>query len=285
MQKCNENESKLHGSKVQESMLFFRTWFECLRKFGLRQFALSIIALLDYAFYGIPVEKQEQLSPRAISTLLTFTPSVDSFMRNRENGQKGAAHGTKGGRPRKGEENPTGVLNEKSHIGNDVDKDVDIDVDLCVDVGQIKKQIPLYLDIFFFKNVKDPAAETERFVRYYASAGWRKSDGTEIPSGKERRTLAARWEIHNDSCNRFNEYDLEMWQQLYKKVPEDLRLRMLDPRVNFEGSGSKGFIIHCSKSTAAWIEESIPALFSDIFQPWLTSRHAKTLHYQVFNDD
>ena len=41
-----------------------------------------------------------------------------------------------------------------------------------------------YLEIFFFRNVHDPAGETRRFVEYYQEREWKHQDGTPVRNPK-----------------------------------------------------------------------------------------------------
>lgn len=86
-----------------------------------------------------------------------------------------------------------------------------------------------FFEIFFFENVKDPAGEAERFVKYYGERGWTYQDGTSIgdpeQAAKSWKPLKAgpRWDAEALRWYR------AVWIAAKSRVPEahDMFLRRL----------------------------------------------------------
>ena len=88
---------------------------------------------------------------------------------------------------------------------------------LTPSLGEESLEREIFLEIFFFKNFKRPAAEVERFVSHYAANGWRRR-GQDSPV-ENRIELAKCWEPKEEP-QRFQPDVLANWKALYKTARE-----------------------------------------------------------------
>ena len=72
----------------------------------------------------------------------------------------------------------------------------------------------IFLEIFFFRNFRNPVAEVERFMAHYEANGWCRS-GANKPV-KDRIALAKCWEPANKDAQRFPPDFLERWKAMYQ---------------------------------------------------------------------
>lgn len=100
----------------QESMIFYRSFYEALRDLddGIRLELYD--AIMRYSLY----EEEMNLSAKAKPFFRLISPQLDANLRRRKNGMLGKEFGVLGGRPKKNDgdkdENPIGV-NEKTPKG------------------------------------------------------------------------------------------------------------------------------------------------------------------------
>ena len=88
---------------------------------------------------------------------------------------------------------------------------------LTPSLGDESSERERFLEIFFFKNFKRPAAEVERFVSHYAANGWRRR-GQDSPV-ENRIELAKCWEP-KEEAQRFQLDVLANWKALYNAARE-----------------------------------------------------------------
>lgn len=95
---------------MRNSFVFYASYADALKELSDADRLKVMDAMMAYALEG--EEMQLQGVPKAI--FLLVKPTMDANIRRYENGLKGAEHGAKGGRPRKGEpqENPEETPNE-----------------------------------------------------------------------------------------------------------------------------------------------------------------------------
>lgn len=79
--------------------------------------------------------------------------------------------------------------------------------------------------LFFFKNVKNPRAEVEAFIRANELASWEDSRGRKIDSPWKRLIWADGWPVQG-AGGRVNSYFLELWKAIHNEA-----MRMGDPIV------------------------------------------------------
>lgn len=100
----------------QESMIFYRSFYEALRDLD-DSIRLELYdAIMRYSLY----EEEVNLSAQAKPFFRLISPQLDANLRRRKNGMLGKEYGVLGGRPKKGDgdtkKNPIGV-NKKTPKG------------------------------------------------------------------------------------------------------------------------------------------------------------------------
>jgi hypothetical protein len=83
-------------------MIFYRSFFEAMRGLDHKTKSILYEAIFDY---GLNFQEPE-LTGVAKTIWTLIKPNLDANIRKFENGSKGASHGSKGGRPTKGQANP-----------------------------------------------------------------------------------------------------------------------------------------------------------------------------------
>lgn len=266
-----------------ESVIIYRSWFECLKEQGMKRFAQAMIALLSYAFYNISVKSFHL--PRQLEAILeTFTPVIETNRKKRRGGSKGTEFGKKGGRPPQNADlkTPKG-LSDRTPMGMDeespkaspynVNGNVYETVPVNVTDGGASSphtNFEFYIPIFFFKNARYPEIQAKKFVEHYAPSNWRLTGGEFMATDEQRIALAQRWNIRDDSCDRFKPDDLAMWKELYDKAPDNIRTLMLSSSVEFCRNAEQA-IIGGPKMISNWIETNLD-ITRPIVRKWMQGR-------------
>ncbi|PIE04553.1 MAG: hypothetical protein CSA76_03610 [Spirochaetales bacterium] len=99
---------------MSASFVFYESFHEAISMIGdPAERAKAYGMICEYALTG---EEPESEPGMAYMVFVMAKPQIDTNNKRRKNGQKGAEHGSKGGRPEKKEENPIGVA-DKNPIG------------------------------------------------------------------------------------------------------------------------------------------------------------------------
>lgn len=223
---------------ARESFVIYAKWYTCISAFSAKAQGLAFKAICEYALFDIPVPKVG-FSHLEYNSLISFLPVIDSNRRRYENGKKGAAHGVKGGRPRKDEtsmgmaaqtpketpkETPNGNVDLYSKINNNAD----------VDIGD-RDQPPaptaiyiynLLLPVFFFRNC-DAQHEVRRFYNHYRLAEWRLTGGELLDTPKRLSIAAERWKVA-DQKPYFPPQFISIWRGIYDIAPPELKKDVLE---------------------------------------------------------
>lgn len=271
---------------IDETVIIYRSWFECLREQGPKRFAMAMIALLCFAFYGFSLKSFHL--PRPLEAILnTFTPIIEANRKKRKGGSKGADYGKKGGRPSHtadsktpqglsdktpmvtDEESPkTSPYNVNGNVKVNENDTVSVTVpDKCI---APHKNFEFYLPIFFFRNVRHPERQAKKFVEHYAPTDWRLQGGEQMSTDQQRIALARRWEIRDDTCDRFKDEDLEMWEKLFALAPAHIQSMMIAPAIKFQRTKEEA-IIYGPKLIYDWIEDNL-SVAKPIMKKWLENR-------------
>ena len=72
----------------------------------------------------------------------------------------------------------------------------------------------IFLEIFFFRNFRNPLAEVDRFIAHYQANGWCRNGSTRPV--KNRAALARCWEPTDKDCQKFPVDFLAKWKCLYE---------------------------------------------------------------------
>lgn len=114
-------------------------------------------------------------------------------------------------------------------------------------------------EIFFWRNVIDPLAETVRFIEYGNRYDWSK-----YPTRRDREAAAMSWNPAKEGKRR-NEGFMSAWRKLYD------RIKLSDPETavsmlaaETRGSVSNGcYIIHCADRIRHYIDSGVPSELSE----------------------
>lgn len=240
---------------TRESFILYAPWYKCISEFSKKSQALAFKALCEYALFNIPIPKAG-FSSLEYGALISFIPVIDSNHKRYENGKKGAAHGSKGGRPKK-QETPMGLIEETPN--ENANKKV-ID-NLNINVGDEKSSedistppsyeyiYNLLLPIFFFKNC-NAHIELKRFFDHYRLADWRLKGGDLLDTPKSLKVAAERWKAA-DTQPRFPQPFINLWREVYEMAPETLKNDVLE--ISPIARQQMSMTIACSASLHSWI--------------------------------
>ena len=89
---------------ARDGFVMYRSWWEAIRHLPREIQGEVLTAIVEYGLYG---ETTESLKPIAKAMLAMAKPQIDANQKRYENGVKGGEFGVLGGRPKKGQENPT----------------------------------------------------------------------------------------------------------------------------------------------------------------------------------
>lgn len=109
-------------------------------------------------------------------------------------------------------------------------------------------------EIFFWRNVKDPEGEFERFISHNAQYGWK------LNNNPDRRRSAAYGWVPEVSGKRVSEIFLDAWSALYLSIKElrpDVAKDMLDPGSRLTANNG-AIVIHARKRVQEFIAKESP---------------------------
>lgn len=270
-----------------ESVIIYRSWFECLKEQGPKRFAQAMTALLSFAFYNADVKSFNL--PRQLEAILeTFTPVIETNRKKRKGGSKGADFGKKGGRPPQNADikTPEGLSDESPmaaddkspkpspyNVNGNVKGNVNETVSVNVTDGGASSphtNFEFYIPVFFFRNARCPERQAKKFVEHYAPSNWKLTGGEYMATDQQRIALAQRWDIRDDSCDRFKPDDLAMWKELYKIAPLKIQTLMISPSVQLQRRDDNA-IIFGPREISEWIEANLPTT-EPIVRKWFQER-------------
>lgn len=110
------------------------------------------------------------------------------------------------------------------------------------------------LEIFFFRNIENPAEELNRFIAHNAQHGWK------LNNTQDKRRQAAREWIPESKKERVSARFLEAWKTLYAGITEshpEVAKAMLDPGSRM--TANNGYVvIHAQKIVQDYIARENP---------------------------
>ena len=218
----------------------------------------------------------------------TFIPQVEANKKKRKGGKKGAAFGKQGGRPAHiaDSRTPEGLVNETpmatdeespkasayNVYGNEkanVNDNVSVN-ETDEDTSSPHTNFEFYIPVFFFRNARHPEKQAKKFVEHYAPTNWKLPGGEFMATDGQRIALAQRWDIRDDSCDRFKPEDLAMWKELYVKAPDNIKTLMISSSINFP-SNQDFAIITGPQMISDWIEVN-KEITRPIVRKWMHGR-------------
>lgn len=94
---------------MRDSVVFYKTFYDCIKELPEESGYILYNAVCEYAFNGT----EPDLSGLEAGIFGMIKVQIDANNKRYENGKKGAEHGKKGGRPKKGEESDGDAVPEK----------------------------------------------------------------------------------------------------------------------------------------------------------------------------
>jgi hypothetical protein len=182
----------------RDSFVFYRSFYEAMEDLSDAEQLTIYKAIVIYALEG--VEPNITGYPKAIFKLIR--PIIEANNKRWKNGKKGAEHGVKGGRPKKGKETPKQPQENPTRTPNkdkDVDKDVNVDEERSKEETQKRFAPPSKNDVVNFfiskKNISSADADylAERFIDFYDSKGWMVGQN-KMKNWESSATRALSWE-------------------------------------------------------------------------------------------
>ncbi len=83
-----------------------------------------------------------------------------------------------------------------------------------------QRERDLFFEILFFRNIKDPDKEVQRFIDHYQANGWRRAGGAKIA---DRAAVCRQWKPQEENAKRFPQEFVEALHAFYAEH-RDVRL-------------------------------------------------------------
>jgi len=280
------------STMIEDTIVFYRKWFDCLLAQGERNFQKAIIAFFYCVFYGEDI-RSFHLPRRLESILETFLPIVETNKRRRNGGKKGASAGIMGGRPiqnttfktPKGLSSETpkvaalGINGSASNVNGNVNKNIKDNANVSVN-GEVETpatptetihlDYSFFIPVFFFRNLKKPAKQAEKFFNHYEATGWKLGGGDYMATVEQRVAAARQWEVRDDTATKYQPEDLSMWHELYQIAPPEIQKEMVNEKIIFHRT-EKDAIIKGPAIVSEWIEGNIEKT-KPIVTKWMAGR-------------
>ena len=142
------------------------------------------------------------------------------------------------------------------------------DSNVIVNGGVTAEEQEEFYICMFFRNMKQPRYEAERFVLYNNGKRWRSENGCEWKTLEEKMSLAASWRP-NEQGNRCHENFLAMWRELFyaiRKSNPDVARLMIDEKAK-GGFDANGAVIYCNRTVVDFLNSNY-AVLSPIISKW-----------------
>lgn len=160
--------------------VFYQSFYEALQDIPNEDKMAIVQAIIEYGLYG--KESDLQGLHKIVFTLIK--PQIDANQKKFVNGQKGAEHGVKGGRPetinptetpQEPQVNPTETRKEKEKVKENVKRKTKVFIP-----PSLEEFINYFIENGFSKEL------AERAYKGYDVAGWKDSKGEQIHNWKQK---------------------------------------------------------------------------------------------------
>lgn len=254
----------------RDSFLFYVSWYKWISTLKPRTQILAFKAICEYCLFSKPISR-EGFSMSEYATLGSFVPIMKKHKANYENGKKGAAHGIKGGRPKRSE-TPTG-LSAKTASGLNsptptdtvsvnhtvTEKETDDVTDTAevetTDMASCFKELEdELLAIFFFKNNCHPAPELKKFYEFYNARGWKLGGGEVIDSMEALKRAAEAWTVKEPIETGFTPNFMKGWKEVYHVAPESLKREFL--KIKTPQRSPTSSMVVCPEVVKDWLDQN-----------------------------
>lgn len=156
---------------MADSFVFYRSFMDALEYVPEEEYCSCLRALLGYALDG--TNNADTMTSKMFMALVI--PQIDANQNRRKNGEKGAEHGKKGGRPRKEtpiaeEENPIGVTEETPNVNVNVNENEEKEK---TSKRERRFVPPTVGEVDAYCLERQNGIDPEEFVDFYISKGWK----------------------------------------------------------------------------------------------------------------
>ena len=131
-----------------------------------------------------------------------------------------------------------------------------------------EKQQDVYYECMFFRNMKNPKNEAERFFGHNESFKWTGKSGRVWSTTEERLGLAMKWKPKEAGARCSDDF-LKMWREVYdavKRSQPGIAMKMLDE--NADGGWRGGtLVVYCRSDVADFLKSNMDVL-SPIINKW-----------------
>ena len=149
-------------------------------------------------------------------------------------------------------------------IGEDSNSNIILNAHTCVR----EEQQEVYYECIYFRNLKNPKQEAERFFGYNESHEWTGATGKVWTTTEERLGLAMQWKPQEAGA-RCSEEFLKMWRSVYdavKRSKPDIARKMLDEKADGGWRGGVP-VVYCRSDVADFLKKNMEIL-SPIINKW-----------------
>lgn len=129
-----------------------------------------------------------------------------------------------------------------------------------------EQQQEVYYECIFFRNIKNPKQEADRFFGYNESHKWTGLGGKTWETVEERLGLAMQWKPQ-EAGDRCSADFLKMWKSVYdavKRSQPDTARKMLDEKADGGWRGGTP-VVYCRSDVAAFLKQNM-----DILAPFMS---------------
>lgn len=263
----------------QDSGVIFLSWLGFALAHDPHTSLVVLIAVCFNVFFGVDIAEWG-LPDDVARAIETFVPTIKKNRKNRENGPKGAVGGVKGGRPRSSK-NPGGVIVETPSDSATETETETANVSVPVSVSSWQAASPtdikhkIYyavLAVFFFANLRNPTRQTLKMLGYYSAADWALKDVDDEQKLAFWVDHAHRWQVNDDTLDRFRASDLNMWSELFVMAPDEIKERMIVGRIHFIQDHVTATIA-CDSDVIQWVLNN-PSAFA-LVKKWSEGHQLK----------
>lgn len=170
-----------------------------------------------------------------------------------------------------GDHAETTTSTPRGHAGNSTQDRIGEDSNSIVNtthahVREEQQQQEVYYECIFFRNIKNPRQEAERFFGYNESHKWTGLGGKTWSTVEERLGLAMQWKPQ-EAGDRCSADFLKMWKSVYdavKRSQPDTAMKMLDEKADGGWRGGTP-VVYCKSDVAAFLKQNM-----DILAPFMS---------------
>lgn len=225
---------------------FYRAIFDSVSQLKKREKAIIYEAIFAYAL-DMEEPNMEGWSDTARAIWALAKPMLDNDLRRFENGCKGGApkgnsnakksevEKTTEKQPKNNQKQPTNNKNRiqeqetRTRIENNTSLSLSPSSEVeSREVADESAEREKILEIFFFRNFINPAAEVQRFYAHYEAQGWKRAGGVSIT---DRFALAQSWKPQNEN-QRFSPAVADLLAKWYNVGTPQLRHQLLTELVD-----------------------------------------------------